>query len=558
LRACQGDLLSDSVRETPVLIVGAGPVGLALACELRYRGVQCVIIDQGFGEVLFPAGEAIFVRTMEHLRRWGIADDVYATPFPQRYPRDIIFVTRLMGFEVARYPRESNLDARENAGEFSPEAGAWCPKMWFDPILRAYAVGSGRSELRYGCRLERFEQHRDGVRASVVDLKTGAESIIDCSYLVACDGAKSNTRRALNIPFEGVFAEGHNLGIYFEAPGLIGRQPHGAACHFQTLTTRYRSVLSSVDGADLWRLSFSVSPEEAASLDVDGSLRDALGADVKYEILRAQPWAGHRVVARSYRNERVFLAGDAAHMLWPYGGFGANTGIGDAVDLGWKLAGVIEGWGGEGLLQSYEAERRPIGLRNVEEAASNNVAYTALPNDPVLEDAGPRGAARRAEVGDQIRLTRFKEWSTLGIQLGYRYDRSPVIPREDTPEPPDEPTTYVPSTWPGCRAPHAWEGPGHSTLDRYGHRFVLVAREPEGFTAFEQAAADAGVPLEVVQLEANTPVYPSALTLVRPDGHVAWRGARVPRDAAALLRYVAGRAPFTGALAGLAATEQTS
>jgi 2-polyprenyl-6-methoxyphenol hydroxylase-like FAD-dependent oxidoreductase len=534
--------MNQPVSHTPVLIVGAGPVGLALACELRYRGVRCLIVDQGHGEVIFPAGEAIFVRTMEHLRRWGIVDQVYATPFPQNYPRNIIFVTRLMGYEVARYQRDSNLAAREQTGEFSPEAGAWCPKMWFDPILRSYALMDGRSELRYGCRLERFEQHADGVRAFVTDVQTGASSIIECRYLAACDGAKSTTRRQLGIPFEGVFAEGHNLGIYFRAPGLLARQPHGPACHFQTLTTRYRSVLSSVDGADLWRLSFSVGPDEALELDVDDSLRDALGDDVEYEVLRAQPWSGHRVVAQSYRRERVFLLGDAAHMLWPYGGFGANTGIGDAVDLGWKLAAVLDGWGGDSLLESYEAERRPIGLRNVEEAASNNAAYQSLPSDPMLEDAGAAGAALRAEVGDQIRVTRFKEWSTLGIQLGYRYARSPVIAHEETSEPADDATSYVPSTWPGCRAPHAWEGANVSTLDRFGRGFVLLARDADSATGFAQAAADARVPLDVGTIATTVAHYSTALTLVRPDGHVAWRGMRAPSDIGSVLRHVSGHA----------------
>ena len=415
--------------------------------------------------------------------------------------------------------------------------------MWFDPILRSYAVTEEQAELRYDCRLDRFEEHADGVRAFITNTASGESSVIECSYLAACDGAKSTVRRQLTIPFEGVFSEGHNLGIYFRSPGLLQRQPHGPACHFQTLTTRYRSVFSSVDGGDLWRLSFSVGPGEAATLDVNDCLRDALGADVGYEIIRAQPWSGHRVVAKTYRRGRVFLLGDAAHMLWPYGGFGANTGMGDAVDIGWKLSAVLAGWGGDMLLDTYEAERRPIGLRNVEEAASNNVTYSALPNDPVLEEQTAAGAARRAEVGELIRRTRFKEWSTLGIQLGYRYADSPVIVYDGTPEPPDNPATYTPSTWPGCRAPHAWQTSKVSIIDSFGPNFVLVARNSDDVGAFERAAFDVGVPLDVVHAPepAVAKHYATTLTLIRPDGHVAWRGSDAPADPATVLQRVAGR-----------------
>ncbi len=518
--------MSDAVIEAPVLIVGAGPVGLALACELGWRGLPCLVVDQGDGSVVFPAGEAIFVRTMEHLRRWGIADRIHESGFPQDYQRNVVFCTRLMGYRLARFERDSAVSARAKSGQHSPEAAAYCPKVWFDPMLRDHLRSYPHVQLEYGWRLDTLEQGPEGVVAQVTEIATDRRITVRSHYLAACDGAKSSVRRALGIEFEGTFAEGHNLGIYLRAKDLLTRQPHGTASQFLTMSTRRRSSLTTVNGKDLWRLSLYVQPGEAETLDPAECVRDAFGDDLDVEIIRAQPWSGHRVVARSYRDKRVFLVGDAAHMLWPKGGFGANTGIGDAVDLGWKLAAVLAGWGGERLLESYEVERRPIGVRNVEEAASNRAADGDLPSDPLLEAPGPEGDAARKRVSDTILATRWKEWNTVGVQLGYRYANSPVIVPDGTPQPPDVPSEYVPSTWPGCRAPHAWLSPGRSTLDLFGRGFVLLRFGTARGTALALAAVRAGMPLETVDIAdasiAN--LYAAPLVLVRPDGHVAWRG----------------------------------
>jgi 2-polyprenyl-6-methoxyphenol hydroxylase-like FAD-dependent oxidoreductase len=527
----------------PVLIVGAGPVGLALACELGHRQVPCLLVEQGDGSVQFPAGEAISTRTMEHLRRWGIAERVRQSEFPQDYPRNVVFVTRLCGHLLARFERPSNDSGRRLHADVSPESAVWCPKKWFDPLLRAHAASLPGVDLRYGWRLESFDPRPGSVRATVTNLADGSTHAVEAGYLAACDGARSGIRRALGIDFEGVFAEGHNFGIHFRAPDLLARQPHGLASQFLTVATRHRSALSTVNGRDEWRLSLYVQPGEAEALDPVQCVREAFGADdLQIEILRAQPWAGHRVVARRYRDGRVFLVGDAAHMLWPKGGFGANTGIGDAVDLGWKLAAVHAGWGGEALLESYEDERRPIGVRNVTEAASNRAADAQLPAGPLLEGDGPDAEALRQRTGDTIRRTRWKEWSTLGVQLGYRYAHSRVIVPDGSAEPPDEPTTYVPSTWPGCRAPHVPLADGRSTLDVMGEGFVLFHAPAAATGPLVEAARHAGVPLGTCVLAPEAQgVYERPLVLVRPDGHVAWRGHRPPEDPAGLLATVSGR-----------------
>ncbi len=527
--------------QTSVLIAGAGPVGLALACELGWRGIECTVIDQGDGVVRFPAGEAIFVRTMEHLRRWGIAPRIAQSPFPADYPRNVVFLTRILGREVARFERPSNGNAIARAGELSPEAHMWCPKMFFDPLLADLAKSLPSVSLRYGVTLTEFDQDAGGVTARARNA-VGDVLTLQAQYLVGCDGGRSLVRRQLGIEFEGNFAEGHNFSIYFRAPGLLQRQPHGLASQYLTLASRHRSSLAAVDGHELWRLSLYVEAGEAENIDPIACIQDAFGGPVDVEILKAQPWSGHRVVARSYRRDRVFLAGDAAHMLWPKGGFGANTGIGDAVDLGWKLAATLQGWGGPRLLESYEAERRPIAVRNVQEAASNREADGLLPSGSELEDEGVLGQVARETAGRQIRETRWKEWNTVGVQLGYRYANSPVVIGDGTPEPPDKPTEYVPTTWPGGRAPHAWLGEGRSTLDEFGRGFVLAHRGRHDVQDLIAEAAAAGVPVRALLLPASAhALYEADLVLVRPDGHVAWRSDTLPTEFLTILAHVTGQ-----------------
>ena len=273
-------------------------------------------------------------------------------------------------------------------------------------------------------------------------------------------------------------------------------------------------------------------------------VREAVGSPIDVEVIAAQPWSGHRVVARTYRQGRVFLAGDAAHLLWPKGGFGANTGIGDAVDLGWKLAATLEGWGGENLLDSYELERHPIAVRNVTEASGNWTLDAQLTPDPTLDSQDEQGARAREEMGRLIQRLRGREYLSIGVQLGYRYSESPICVRDGTAEPPDEPDVYVPSTWPGCRAPHVQLGDGTSILDHFGRGFVLTTSGAADPGALVDAARERGVPLRVLTLDTPDAVrlYERPLVLVRPDGHVGWRGHHAPADAAAVLDQLRGAA----------------
>jgi len=529
----------------PVLIAGAGPVGLALAIELSYRGIRSLVVEQTDGEVEFPTTNLANTRTCEHLRRWGIADRMrYDSGYPTDYPRNYLFVSRMDGFEIARFDHPAN-GAPESRSPYSPEGRLWISKPYFDPLLRSHAAALPQIQLRYFTEFKSFEQQSDKVIATVVDVKSGKEETIDAAYLVGCDGGRSNIRRALGIKYEGVFSQGMNVAVLFRSP-LLKMITHGPAVQYQIINAQINGAIAAVDGNELWRLNVrNVLQEQIDSLNAPEKLRAALGPDIPFELLAVRPWTGHCVVADSYQQGRVFLAGDAAHLNWPAGGFGMNTGVGDAVDIGWKLAAVLQGWGGANLLNSYTAERKPIAMINVNEAAAMRANFdNQTPFSPKIGDDSDEGKALRERARAAIMRTRAKEFQhdSAGIELGYRYENSPICVPDGTAAPELDHGLYVPSTWPGVRAPHAWLHDGRSTLDLFGKSFVLVNFSGAHTNGITAAAQQTGLPLEIVNL--NEPkvreIYERDLVLVRPDGHVAWRGNSLPDYPRAVLDKILG------------------
>src|SRR5262245_32318247 len=363
-------LRRQQVRRTPVLIVGGGPVGLALAGELGWRGVACTLVEQGDGTIVTPKMNEVNVRTMEFCRRWGIADAVHACPFPPDYPLDVAFVTSLAGYELGRMTRSPRM--REEPETHSPVRLQVCSQMWFGPILKRFTRTFPHVRLCYRTRLESFAALENGVSAAVVDLESGQRRQIEAHYLVGCDGANSMVRRSLGIGLDGKTL-GYPVHLYFRAPNLLGICGRKPTIFFVTVDrggiwSNVR-VIDSVN--DMWRLMVldagsALDPER---VDREAYLRRAVGCPLEVEWLGTSVWTRRSVVSERYAKGRVFLAGDAVHQLSPTGALGMNTGIGDAVDLGWKLAAVLAGWGGTDLLSSYEIERRPIGVRNVGMAA---------------------------------------------------------------------------------------------------------------------------------------------------------------------------------------------
>jgi 2-polyprenyl-6-methoxyphenol hydroxylase-like FAD-dependent oxidoreductase len=521
-------------------------VGLALAADLGWRGIDCLLVEQTDGAIATPKMNEVNVRTMEICRRWGIADQVLNCPFPADHPLDVAFITNLFGYELARLPRPAR--NAQTPEPYSPYRLQACSQIWFDPILQNFARSCPTVSLRYHCRLDAFQQTANGVTATVTDLATGANETIEAEYLVGCDGANSMVRRALGIELIGDGTIGNPVHMFFRAPGLLAACGKNPATFFLPVDRDGMwGNLRIIDPENgLWRLMIdhtdgTLTPE---NIDREFYLRRALGRSFEVEWLEVSIWKRRSVVAEKYGVNRVFLAGDAVHQLSPTGALGMNTGIGDAIDLGWKLAAVLGGWGGAGLLATYERERRPIGARNVKMATGfylNNEAFAH--GQAALDEASEQGEHARRQLGETLVRDVGREFRTLGLQLGYRYDNSPICAADDTSAPADEPAMYEPTARPGGRAPHVWLRDGHSILDLFGRGFVLLHFPGAPDTAtFATAAAEQGVPLTIIGIDAPDAValYRNRLVLVRPDGHVAWRGDTTPTNAALLIEKVRG------------------
>ncbi|MEE8444604.1 MAG: FAD-dependent monooxygenase [Alphaproteobacteria bacterium] len=531
--------------EIPVLIVGAGPVGMAVAAELGRAGVDCLIVEQGDGTLDHPRASAINSRTMEFCRRWGIADEVRAVGTPADYPHTSLVVTSLRGFEIARIDRPTHGGGGAPLPH-TPERPQRCNQIWFNPVLRDVMASQDSVDFRLNCRLEAIAPTPKGWRATVTDLARGVEQTVDARFVVAGCGGRSVLPETIGVRLGDDTILSHSINIFFRSPALWSLHDKGkAALTFFIGADGLWGGMAAQDGNAFWRLTLHGGKDyiDPASVDAEAALLRMFGGDFAHETLNVVPWARREWVADRFQQGGLFLAGDAAHQLSPSGGFGMNTGMGDAIDLGWKLAATIAGWGGAGLADSYEGERRPVALRNVGEAADNFRRYEV---DEIshIERPGATGDAQRAALGETFRRTLTRQTVTDGIALGYRYEGSPIcLPDGDAP-PPDDPGIYTPSSHAGCRAPHGWLEDGRSVLDLFGDGFVLLrlGRAPPDPGALVRAAAARRLPLivETRGEPALAALYGRALVLVRPDGHVAWRGNETPGDALHIIDTVRG------------------
>jgi 2-polyprenyl-6-methoxyphenol hydroxylase-like FAD-dependent oxidoreductase len=515
---------------TAVIIVGAGPVGLALACELGLRGVPCMLVEKRDGSIPVPKQSMVSSRSMELCRRWGVAGAVRTAVWPESHPRDFVYVESLRGCELLRVKLPSF--AARDRQDFTPEPPCPCPQTYFDPILMGRVKTFASVNTTYNTRLDGFTQGPAGVTAQLADTGTGAAHAVTTRYLVGCDGPAGTVREQLGIGLAGSGAIANSLNLFFRSAALASFHDKGWARFYRVIDeTGCWAELIPIDGKELWRLT--VFDEPASAQEPDTLLRKMAGGTFDYEMLSVVPWQRREHVASRYGEGRVFIAGDAAHECSPTGGIGMHTGLEEAANLGWKLAGMLDGWGGSSLLASYEAERRPIALRNVELATRSFHALASIP--------GLRGAEHSAQW-----RTNPSPWLSVPehLKLQYCYEGSPICVPDRTAAPDAEPPRFVPSTRPGARAPHAWLADGNSTLDLFGDGFVLLrlgsnAPDPARLT---EAARISGVPTRVASI--GDPdiagLYERKLVLVRPDGHVCWRGDTVPADAGAIIERVRG------------------
>ena len=534
-----------ATRDTPVLIAGGGPIGLALAGDLGRRGVATLLVEERDNKLNPAKMLEVSVRTMEFCRQLGIVDKVRNWGFPHDWPLDSVFVTDLQGFELGRV-RIPSLAARPHL-TVSPERGMPCPQTWFDSILQNFARSFPHVTLRHNTRLESFVQDPDGVTATLRDRLTGRRETVRSKYLVGCDGFASTVRELLGIAIRGEPHIDWSMTIYLRIPDLPAQHDKGKAFRYVFVGPEGTwSFLSIVDGKDLWRLQLvDLDENRLQNADIPALMRRCMGRDVAYTVEHKDLWERKRTVADRFMDGRVFLAGDAAHAHPPNGGLGMNTGIQDAFDLGWKLAAVLAGWGGEGLLESYDTERRPASARAAEVSLTNYRRLRSAAQQNDIYAATAAGDAARRAIGARLVEENERSWNPVGVHLGYIYYPSPIVVPDGMPKPPDDTYGYAPTAFPGARAPHAWLAPERSTLDLFGEGFVLLKFSDVSSQAIEGAAARRNVPLRVHRIDhpAGAALYGRALVLVRPDGHVAWRADSEPEDSLQLIDIVRGAGP---------------
>jgi 2-polyprenyl-6-methoxyphenol hydroxylase-like FAD-dependent oxidoreductase len=493
---------------------------------------------------------------MEHYRRLGLSHRIRKLGLPPGHPTDVGYFTRLNGWELARLPMPSESE-RTRALEGAPAAHQVpepifrSNQMYVEKLLLEHAATLPHVQLRFGWHCTGWRESADGVSVDIEEVAGGRKEALRGAYLVGCDGGQSFVRRRLGIRYGGdggldqPFFGGAMVSTYLRAPALYQRIIRNPCWQYWTVNRDARTAIVALDGQDEFVMLGKLKTAEDKPNDavIARLFHAAVGEPVDVQFVGHWPWTGGQaLVADRYGAGRVLLAGDAVHLFTPTGGFGMNTGLDDAANLAWKLAATVQGWGGPQLLASYELERRPIGIRNTSAARRLARNVGDVPVGPSIEEDSAAGAADRRKAGDF--LAGFgEEFASIGVQLGARYDGSPIVASDGSSPPPDDPAVYVPTACPGGRTPHLWLSPGASLFDRLGNGFTLLRFNAKTDSSpLETAAGKRSVPLKIldVNLAEGRELYGCDLALVRPDQHVAWRGNRLPDDCDALLAKVTG------------------
>ncbi|VWX61893.1 Monooxygenase [Burkholderiales bacterium 8X] len=541
--------------EADVLIVGAGPVGLTMAMDLVGRGAKVAMVEiRRYAEPPNVKCNHVAARTMERFRKLGVAQKLRDAGLPADYPNDVVFRTSASGIELTRIPipgRAERYVSREgpDTGWPTPEPPHRINQMFMEPILLEHTAALAGVTLFNRTQLTGFEQLADGIEASAVDLDGGPELRVRARYLVGCDGGSSMVRKAIGARLEGTPVIQRVQSTYIRAPRLRDLLPGKPAWSYYSVNPRRCGTMFAIDGIETWLVHNHLNPDEPEfdSIDRDWSIRQILGVgpDFEYEVISKEDWVGRRLVATRFRDRNVFIAGDAAHLWVPYAGYGMNAGIADGLNLSWLLGARLAGWGDEGILDAYEAERQPITEQvshfAMEHAAKMIKARRQVPAN--IEAADAAGEQARREIGDEAYELNVQQFCCGGLNFGYFYQGSPIIVADQEQAPPYSMGDFTESTVPGCRAPHFWLADGRSLYDAFGLGYTLLRLDPKvDVSALESAARVRGMPLAVLDIDPSSvpAAYRHKLLMVREDQHVAWRGDAVPADAAGLLATLCG------------------
>ena len=555
---------ADIPEEVQVLIAGGGPSGLFLALDLASRGIASTVIEpRTTVDPTRPRAKTTNARTMTHLRRLGLADALRdASPLPVDYAQDVIFCTGLTGpaaHELRRFRNAFQLVPGRYAPQ--PECGQQVPQPFLEEVLRTAVAGNPLVTFVTGWSVAEVNgtagEGSAAPDAVVVVDASDALRTISARYVIGADGGSSAVRRSLGLRLEGGSAELSNISILFRSESLASAIALDPAVQYWVVGSETSGMVGPMDlDGTWWAIVQGVDPSVAVSTQDAGLMVRALvGADVDIDVMATDPWTARMLLAPEYSRGNIFLVGDAAHLNPPWGGHGFNTCIGDAANLAWKLAAVIQGWAGPQLLASYGAERRPIAARTIRDAAENGKALAYHFADPELVAAGPAGEAARGAAREALGVKQ-SEFDSLGLVLGYAYGDSPVVVPDGLPVPAEDPIRYVPSAAPGALLPHAWVSGTSSLYSVLGDGFTLLAGAEvlggvpaaEVFEPVLAAAGRLGIPVTLAAVGPDddgthlSQVWGAHAVLVRPDQHVAWRG-NSPEEAAAALSVAAGWAP---------------
>lgn len=538
--------------DAPIIIAGAGPVGTCLAIDAAMRGVPVIVLEpRAAGDPPDAKCNTIAARTMETFRRFGIADKVRAAGLPDDYPTDTIYTTSLSGPELTRITMPSR-NERAQAGFLdsdwpTPEPMVRQSQLFLEPILREKMLAM--PEVRFMPRTEvtGYTQDEAGVTVHCRGIDEDKAFDLRGSWLVGCDGGSSRVRKTMGTRLTGdaEIARTRTTLIRSSAvKALFGtRRP---AWMSWVVNHKIWGNVVAIDGEELWLVHRAVrGSQDFESVDFDQSIRDVLGVgpDFPFEVVKHEDWIGRRLVAERFRDGRVFIAGDAAHLWVPYAGYGMNAGIADAMNLSWLLCAVQDGWADPAIIDAYEAERLPItgqvsrfAMGKLEE----NARATGGRDIPaLLSRPGLIGGFLRRKLGQRLYAINAPQMSPQGLNFGYYYAGSPIIVADGAVAPDYDMGSFTPSTVPGCRLPH-FRIDGVSVLDLLGPAYTLIRFDRAiPIAALEQT----GLPITVIDAPRPAePAFQHKLLIVRADGHIAWRGDALPGDVPALANQLRGKA----------------
>jgi 2-polyprenyl-6-methoxyphenol hydroxylase-like FAD-dependent oxidoreductase len=521
-----------------VIVVGAGPVGMTLATELGLRGVKTLVVEKATETTTNPRCNTTNARSMEYFRRQGSANRIRRAGLPLDHVTDVVYVTSLDSHELTRFEFSSSRAVLDGtAPEFAewptPEPQHRISQIFLEPLLAERLADFPSVTVLRGWEAASAEQDDDGVTVTITEVATGGRRRVRGRYATGCDGGVSVMRRAIGARLEGDSeAAERRLSIYFSSDELVGLLGDDPGWMYWWYGPELRGSFLQLDGSSLF-LCHARVPEgmDSDDLDPDRVLEAAVGRPIAHEKLQVIRWTPRRLVADSFREGRIALAGDAAHLWLPLGGFGMNTGIADAVGLGWRLAALVHGTGGDALLDDYEAERRSVGEATSRAALKIDRDMAAIGRDPELHADSERGAELRAEAGRLIQLIDRQQWHSQGVQFGSRYEHSSgiIAPDDADANAIAAIDSYTPSVRAGSRLPHLWRADGSSLFDALGRDWTVVTVDDSdgAGAAFTEAAGRVGLDLAVVALSAAEAagVIDEPVVLVRPDLYIAFSGA---------------------------------